>query len=460
MKKQLVVDLTRSYPNLLGVVLGYARKYAQDANVAEVDIAVVATGDQTTPRSQLPGANWVQCAAFDAHRTVSGLVETAQRSGAQVHVLSWNNPLLLELASRGVVSRHFASLREGEVASQRSGLIPHKFEGPEPQWPFDSVIPIDDAVETLVSVLKDRGALTDAKAIRQSQIRTWLGYKNPALAGGGAATRTSGLVGSLIHIAAVRGRINAAGDNPIDFFIWLKTTEHSDRGSDLPVLPATANPVASPANATPPSSASEAATDERGRVWRMREAIEKRKLGPFSDARPFVLQALDDLVKEERLPLDTLVERAIEQTKVQIQQAGKKLNQPWHPIRMTMNRLLLLAGVALDEAGNVIPNTWDGPQQRVAGLADRWQTRTDAELVAAIIEELGDVAGSELHALACAVFDGPTASNTAKVYQAISFLMEPEQNRVVSDSDGNLRAVVRKVAESSPTTALRALKAV
>ncbi len=459
MKKQLVVDLTRSYPNLLGVVLGYARKYAQGANVAEVDIAVVATSDQNSLRSQLPSANWVQCAAFDAHRTVSGLVETAQRSGAQVHVLSWNNPLLLELAGRGVVSRHFASLREGEVASQRSRLVPHKFEGPEPQWPFDSLIPVDDAVDALVSVLKDRDALTDAKAIRQSQIRTWLGYKNPALAGGGAATRTSGLVGTLIHVAAVRGAINVAGDNPIDFFIWLKATEGSERGSDSAASPVSVAPETGAVSVAATSSAPEATSDDRGRVWRMREAIEKRKLGPFSDARPFVLQALDELVKEECLPLDTLVERALDQAKVQIQKAGKKLNQPWHPIRMTMNRLLLLAGVALDEAGKVIPNTWDGPQQRVASLADRWRTRTDAELVAAVIEELGDVAGSELHALACAVFDGPTASNTAKVYQAISYLMEPEQNRVVSDSDGNLRAV-RRVAESSPTTALRALKAV
>jgi hypothetical protein len=191
----------------------------------------------------------------------------------------------------------------------------------------------------------------------------------------------------------------------------------------------------------------------------MREAIEKRKLGPFSDARPFVLQALDDLVKEECLPMDTLVERAIERAKVQIQQADEKANQPWHPIRMTVNRLLLLAGVALDETGQVTPNTWDGSQQRVASLADRWRTRTDAELVATVVEELGDVAGSELHALACAIFDGPTASNTVKVYQAISYLMEPAHQRIVGDSDGNLRALRKAVSESS-SPAVRTLKAV
>jgi hypothetical protein len=288
-----------------------------------------------------------------------------------------------------------------------------------------------------------------------------MGMVNPSkFAGNANSTKSSGMIGVLVRIAAIRGIIEVGGTDPGDLRMWLKTdrTLHDetrghlvqdakgrDEATSLDVSPAATPPT----NQTDSGHRAHGARAERKRLRepdkylcdRMSESIESQHLGPFPTARPVVYSALQSLVDaKSNLAFNALIEAAIQKSRMEMADSP----QPWSTIRSVTVRQLLGAGVALDEKGKPLPHNWSSGNVVVQRLAPDWVLRAEGEILLALFAAQ-DVTGDHLIDIARSVWGSSSADALSKVQVVLQALIDGD--RVHEDDHGIFRVKRAPVTE-------------
>jgi len=332
--------------------------------------------------------------------------------------------------------------------------------GPEPQWTFDHVSSLDEALQTLVTVLREQGSASSAKPFRQTTLRPWMGMLNSKFSGNAASTQSSGMIGVLVRIAAIRSLIEVGGSDPGDLVMWLKQptapSTHVQTEASSSALP-TPDPKSAALEGTlerhiedpPPSSGA-----PKPRRKRLREPdkflcdlmsanIEKQKLGPFPSARPVVYAALEAELAMKKRPLAGLVEAAIRTAERDMPGS----TQPWTAIRFVTQRQLLRSGAALDERGKPLPDNWSSGRTIVHAFAPDWRMRAEGEILLALFTAQ-EVTGDHLVDIARSVW-GSSGADALSMAQAVLELLIATQ-RVEEDESGVFRVKRTLEAASVP----------
>jgi hypothetical protein len=184
-----------------------------------------------------------------------------------------------------------------------------------------------------------------------------------------ASTNSSGMIDTLLQIAAMRGIVELAGD-PDDYFVGLKSgaapsienlQEVSVNRNDVPTrmigLESVDRPSPGGSHPVTEHAAGERRTrqPDKYRSDQYSDHIAKARMGPFPVARPRIYDALKKLVdSRSKLPLSSLIESAIEIARKQVPQP-----QPWEAMRHVTQNQLLKAQIALDADDKPLPDRWD-----------------------------------------------------------------------------------------------------
>jgi hypothetical protein len=470
MTEIVIVDLTKTFPGATDRAALAVKDFCTANAISPSNLTVIARADQSSAQFVLPmGFTWV--AALDV---ADGLVQVArhlqQLAGltASVTLLSFN-PDVWKLAHRpwqGLIVRGLhlfgaAGLSHNQNQRVSSSVQPVTIEGPEPPWTFDHLCSADDAVDTLVRVLRDRGAFSRETALRQTMLRPWMGMMNPAVfAGNAASTRSGGMISALLRTAAVRKKVGLGGSNPADFFVWLsdmdadRSARSAEKAQDVVLTP---SEVVRPTEALPSPArpARKVKAQRQPDVFvthRMSASIEQQRMGPFAMARPFVFEAISQLVSSNpNSSFRQLLDASLQKAKSAMAERGLP-DQPWPAILRVTERQLLRAGVLLASDGKPLPNSWQSGRCQVFALAPNWVTRVEGEILLALFS-VQDVTGSQLADIARSLYGSASPDAINQVQEVVEYLMKVPL--LDEDTSGVFRVKRASHAESAPSTSTR-----
>ena len=468
MSETVIADVSKAFPNTLHQVVDAVRAYCSQNGVPLSNTTVVARPDQVSAQREFPPPSaWIFVSTpGDAVAMVTQLLQRFSGQTRDVVVLSFN-PEVWRLSKQPwpglqVRAQHpFGPSRYQPQAVPVGSLATLKIDGPEPAWTFDHVSSLEEALETLVQVLRLRRAFSAASPFRQTSLRPWMGMVNGAkFAGNAVSTRSSGMVGTLVRIAAIRGLIQVGGTDPADLLMWLKET------GTLPEVKTASLEVTEPESAKivpiapplvnrpePPQDSASTITSKRRlrepdkyTCDRMSTTIDSQKMGPFPTARPVVYQALQNCVDSKGgLSFDALVEAAIQSAKGSMPGSP----QPWTAIRFVTARQLLRAGVVLDEQEKPLPNAWSSGSKIVHRLAHDWMQRAEGEILLALFAAQ-DVTGDQLVDIARSVWGSSSAEALSRVRAVLQHLIDA--GRVQEDERGVFRVKRAPAAEQTTSS--------
>jgi hypothetical protein len=444
----LIGDISRAINGSEQNVVGHIKSFCRIQNVEHRRVIVVARAEHVTAlMPELPDAEWVSVPdAMSAVAAVNGVLHRLAAAGQrEVGLLSFSGEVMRLAASpgMGLVIRTYPlslvrTMVEGTGVATGSQLVVRSAIPPaegSPVWTFEHLATVDEAIETLVQVLRQRAAYSSATAIRQTSLRPWMGLLNARFAGNALATRSSGMIAILLAIANQRGVIKVSGDNPGDLFIWLsEPTPEAIAGptSGPPEVAKDGHAGSRPGTGLVASKSRAPRDVERYRAHKFSAKLEECRVGPFPDARPFVYQAMIDIVNSgDSQPFADLVALAVDRGRELAVAAGRSPRQPWPAVRKVMERLLLRAGAVTDNQNIPLPNSWASGKTIVCGLSDQWQVKTDAEIVLTLIEKVPDVSGDDILDIARSLYHSSKSEARAQVHAVLELLIA--SNRIVDD---------------------------
>lgn len=469
MSFNVIADVTKAYPNTVQPALDAIQSFCSTNGIPAANITLVARPDHASVQDVFPPpSSWVTAPTpRDAPAVVDQILQRLSGQPLRVVLVSFN-PDVWRLSKKywpgmQVTARHvFESLSVAPSAAPTSRLGTMMMEGPEPTWTFDHVSTLDEALTTLVGVLTKQGAFSPQRSLRQTSLRPWMGMVNPLrFTGNAASTRSSGMIGILVRIAAIRGIIGVSGSEPSDLSMWLISSANRSiatqgqsqlsnvqQGAAAPEeLPNVVTPA--DANAGRQLEPKNLRREKRVRepdkypCDRMSTSIEGQKMGPFPTARPVVYQSLDNCARSNaKLSFRSFVEAALESAKAQMVNS----TQPWTAIRFTTERQLLRSGAVLDERGKSLPDHWSSGNLIVHRLAPDWVRRAEGEILLALFA-VQEVTGDQLVDIARSVWGSSSAEAISKVQGVLQLLIDA--GRVQEDDRGVFR--VKRASSSEQT---------
>jgi hypothetical protein len=401
-------------------------------------VTIIGGPEHRAIQNQFPAASWVFVNNRHEAPTITSqiLQQRFVGSGKRVLVLAFSGDVfnLTKIAWLGfqVESRHFFEDHR-RVAAVSSVPMTFSYDDIEPPWNWGHLSTLQEALATLTQVLSIKKAVAADNPLRQTSLRPQMGRANNKFFGSASSTKSSGMVGTLLQIAAMRGLIELAGD-PGDYLIWLKRSEiplagmppRESLGKDVPT-----DRLSALETASPNSPGGNALSAKQGRITERRirnpekyssdlysNYIQEARMGPFPTARPVVYDALDKIVTSgANLSLSSLIEAAVEKAK------GQLPTQPWPAIRHVTQNQLLKAQAVLDADGKPLPDRWDSGKRIVHRLADDWQVRASGEILIALFEATA-ITGQELVNVCRSVWGSSGGDALDELYRVMEYLTD------------------------------------
>jgi hypothetical protein len=423
----------------------------------QANLTIVGEPEHRSVQDAFPRASWM----FLNHKSesvqvVAQLLQRHSHSNRRVLILGFNTEIfsLAKAPWPGlqVKAQHmFTGGRPGVFTTPAIPVV-LPADAVAPPWTFEHLSSLEEALATLTDVLRHKGALSAQSPIRQTQLRPWMGQANSKFFGSAATTNSSGMIATLLMIAALRNIVELAGD-PGDYLVWMKIQDEA---------PATQVASASPAQASSsritngdrvvPLQAARAENQQRATFPEERrnrqperyrsdlfsQRIEKAKMGPFPVVRPKLYSSIDKLVLS-KLSLSALVEAAIAEV-----QASVPVGQPWEAIRNVTQSQLLKAQVVLNEHGEPLPDRWQSGGRIVHRLADDWHVRAEGEILMALFEN-ENVTGSDIANICRSVWGSRNSDAQAAFFLVMEYLTEKAQ--VVEEDKSGVFRVKRHLPE-------------
>jgi hypothetical protein len=122
--------------------------------------------------------------------------------------------------------------------------------------------------------------------------------------------------------------------------------------------------------------------------------LSKSRIGAMPESRERALEAVAAIITENQgpaLPLLELFRRAITRAKEASEREGYSVERNWPVVQLCMKRLMLWAGVLLDQEGQPITDKIGSNAKEVSTLADDFRRLCEAFLVEHLIEKSGGI---------------------------------------------------------------------
>ena len=232
----VIAVISGAYPNTLEKTLEVVRAVSAGQGPVPGEWApflpglgsftIVGNPEHRAVQSQFPTASWVFVnSRNEAPGTVAQLLQQFVGRGKRVLLLGFQGEILglAKAVWPGIQVRpkhFFDSDRQTSDTSYFPRALP--ISGREPAWTFNHVSRVQQALDTLAQVLEQKGAVGVDRAVRQTKLRPLMAQVNPTqFFGNAASTNSSGMIATLLQIAAVRGLVSLAGE-PGDYLVWLR----------------------------------------------------------------------------------------------------------------------------------------------------------------------------------------------------------------------------------------------
>jgi hypothetical protein len=406
---------------------------------------IIADQGHRAVQSQFAAARWIFVnSEVEAPSLVGQILEQYAGSERRVLLLGFKGQIFRigKAPWRGIQVRpkHFHQESDQPLLTSVT-FAKVQLAGPEPLWTFLHLSTLDEALVTLEEVLRSRGAYLPQQAVRQTKLRPLMGASNPTrFSGNAATTRSSGMIATLLHAAAVRGIVSLSGD-PGDYLVWLNPVENrpSEHAGKAEETVRTALSLAPPPSAPSIAVQSEVQKQRRPRQpekYRsdlFSEQICQANMGPFPVARPKVYDALAALENSNiKLSLSAFVSAAVARAK-----DSCPGGEPWEAIRHVTQAQLLKAQVVRNETGDPLPVHWTSGSRIVCSLAPNWRLRTVGEILLAVFEA-GNVTGQDVANICRSVWGSSEGPALDEFHAVMDYLMN-DAHVVEEDTAGVFR---------------------
>lgn len=233
--------------------------------------------------------------------------------------------------------------------------------------------------------------------------------------------------------------------------------------ADAIPLPVTAPPESDPVSPVvldpaPDQPPQEVATPQVHRSRLMVEALRRRKVGPFSMARPLVYDAIEQVINERQgdgVLLGELLDDAVRRAQMAVPADTDGKPQAWSVIRKFMEQLCTRARVFLAADASSVGGDWRGKATPVAKLASNWIARADGQLVLELLNEFSDVSTRDIKNLARALYYNSMAPAEARAREAVLYLLD---EGLAEEVEENGESFLKRCSGPTGGSALRAVR--
>lgn len=132
----------------------------------------------------------------------------------------------------------------------------------------------------------------------------------------------------------------------------------------------------------------------RNRATDFEAILSKSRIGAMPESRERSFEAVAGIITENKgsaLPLLELFKRAIARAKESSEREGYSVERNWPVVQLCMKRLMLWAGVLLDQEGQPITDKIGSNAKEVSTLADDFRRICEAYLVEHLVEKSGGI---------------------------------------------------------------------
>ena len=285
------------------------------------------------------------------------------------------------------------------------------------EWP-EAVIPIEEALELLTTVLWRRGGRAN-----KTQLRPALSEANPKLSKSNPDASDSRIISILVERAVSRGIVrleNAAFADPHVVLIAPPNSPTIKAPIQAQQLVAT-QPFTQP---LPQSQTAQTSAAKRDRAYLdpYTEFLETYKMGPFANLRPHFYKALEDHVPEG-LTLESLVSKCMTDVR-SAYSASSNVERPlsWQTVRRFFERLLEHGKVLVGDKEQPIWPSFEHGRETVRSLSLDWQSKLEGVLVIFLLEHVKQIDFSDMRHLTGALYMTRSDEDREKLFEVISHL--------------------------------------
>ncbi len=350
------------------------------------------------------------------------------------HTTSYAGPQGLRSASSSAESALQAgSTMSGEPPSE--DILPSLATNrPVPQrqpmttfrWPHE-LMPIDDAVTFLVAALREVSATAPAKAVRQTDVRAILARLDNRFEKANPLASFPGFISALLRAAEDRDAIAIDRLDINNPRIWLSAeAAGADNRRFLQV-----------------------ARRSHSRSQEFLDSLRRQRLGPFSNIRRQLFDALEMVINDGPVALGELLRKTIDVTRSSIQTQGLEAGRyPWRHVREFLTELLTRRPVLVGLDGSSVAPSFVTLATPIAGIHPDWRSQLDGELTVALVAGGVDIRLADVSALAGALYFERSDHTEAEAATVISKLLEI--GRIEESDDDQHRLVLPTVPPPAP----------
>lgn len=254
-------------------------------------------------------------------------------------------------------------------------------------WP-KNFIPLKDAINLVREVLEEDGAYGNESAIRASDLRNKLAFRDKRFEKTYPFSNTPGLITFLINESEKSGFLNKSlfGGDP-NAHLWLKNKNKNknlqDQKDKEPSVKAIENSLS-------------------GRYMKV---LKENDLGPFSSIRATLFNNFLKLVeqKNEGTTVNELINKSIQLTREETEEHGVVHKSfPWRKVRVFFVKLLSRNEV-LESNEGYFALSFSSLSSNIIGIKDAWVKILESDLIFSLIQNNMDIHVSDIPQLSGAI---------------------------------------------------------
>jgi len=272
------------------------------------------------------------------------------------------------------------------------------------RWPV-TLMTMQEALRVLLSALRKSGAIDLSTATRQAELRYLLAANDPRFSKQNPAASVPGLIAHLVKAAEERNLIELDRSDIVNPHLWLRGGSASsvdERPSRI--------------------SEQEKKSSRSEELINMLKAID---LGPFSVIRPYLYDALAEVMGGGPNTVRFVLAQSVELTRTKCNDANLRTNNyPWRKVRQFLINLMTRCPVLLDSAGQTVIPSFLTLSREVVALRQNWKEELEGELIIALVEAGAEIQLIDIPLLAGALYFSRQSEDEERVDTIISYLIQ------------------------------------
>ena len=337
----------------------------------------------------------------------------------QILILSFHTEVL-KLESR--IEPHFKPyISFIHWSTATGGISPEKsIVSKRALWP-EEVISRNEALSILTEALQNERALERSSAIRQADLRFYIGQIDNRLSKSGPLGSTPGLIKLLVESAESRQLIEVdRSTDKVNPFIWIRNAKLKSPAKDKSVQPDLIS------------------GKSKSRSQEYMDILRTRDLGPFSSIRETLYDCLESVVRKGNrkrarpITIMTTLGAAIDETIAICNNTNNKgkidaERFPWRRVRQFLINIMIRRPVLLNEHKQIVAPSFSSVAMIVTGLKENWRNDLEGELIIALVESGIGIHLVDTPSLAGALFVSRTDKDEHRIGEIIQYLLNEKR---------------------------------